>query len=119
MEKFLKGETQHYVFLTGGIVVMSLGAAVVAKANSIIPSDTSKSTVDGVSVATIKTIRNIGVVFILVGLALMGWYGWILFGLYGGKERAKELYAQAEQKVGEWKKKRGESVSSVSSTSSA
>ena len=93
---------------------MSLGAAVVANANSIIPSDPSKSTVDGVSVNTIKTIKNIGVVFILVGLALMGWYGWIIFGLYGGKERAKALYAQAEQKVGEWKK-RGESASSASS----
>ena len=117
MAGMLKGDMQNYVFLTGGVVVMSLGAAVVSRANSMLPSDSSKTTVDGVNVSDIKYMKNIGVVFLLLGLALMGWYGWIVFGLYGGQEKTKSLYEQAERKVGEWKKRREES--SASSTTSA
>ena len=113
----MKGETHEYVFLAGGVIVMGLGAAVVARANTIIPSDSSKTTADGVNVSDIKYMKNIGIVFILVGLAMMGWYGWNIFGLYGGKEKAAAAYEQAKRQIGEYRTRRAESSGSTTTAS--
>lgn len=110
-KSYFKGETSNYVFLVGGVVVMSCGAAVVSYANSILPSDTTKTTVDAVNVSTIKAMKNIGVFFILLGIALMIWYGWALFGVYGGKEKVKARYEA-------YRKSRAESASTTTTESS-
>jgi len=111
----MKGETHQYVLLTGGVVVMSLGAAIVSRANAILPSDSSKTTADGVSVSDLKYMKNIGIVFILIGLAIMGFYGWVLWQAHGGTAKAKAAYAGAEARFGAWKKQRQESSGSESS----
>jgi hypothetical protein len=115
LKAFFKGKTSDYVFFVGGVVTMSLGATLVSKANAILSSTSNQTTAD---LSNVQTMKNIGTFFILVGLALMGWYGWILFGLYGGKEKTRELYTRAQAKYDAYKKSKAESTSTETSGSS-
>ena len=98
--------------------MLSLGATIVSNANSIIPSDSSKTTTDGVSVSTIKTMKNIGVFLILIGIALMFWYGWAVFVSFGGVGKTKSAFTEAERRFGEWRKRTAGSAETVSSNES-
>ena len=96
------------VFLVGGIMTMSLGAAVVSYSNQLIPSSSSmtsgQTTVNGVSIATLKSIRTAGWITLSIGLILIGWYGYKVYGEYGIGERAKRFGERGAAAWGEFRR---------------
>ena len=55
-------------YTINGIITLALGATIVAYCNQLLPSDATKTTVDGVNVSKLTVVRNIGWFFTAIGI---------------------------------------------------
>jgi heme/copper-type cytochrome/quinol oxidase subunit 2 len=101
---------QNIALLGGGVVTMSLGATIVSYANGVL-SSTDAPKMSTTTMSHLTVVRNIGWVIVVLGLALISWYGYKVFAEYN-----------LQSKISEFAKKyrpRSSSVESVASTTSA